>query len=156
MGMTMKLLQIEENQLENIIRDNDLLFNLNPYDKNISLDIDKSWDILTFLLNKIDSVSELSQIICSGQTIGNFDSYDIFEVNYLSADQVKKIIIELNKITESDLQKAFDADAINSQEIYLSPIDESAFNCIPEIFKKIQNFYTNAVKNKYAIISFIS
>jgi hypothetical protein len=156
MGMTMTLFQVKQTKLEEIIKNNEILFGINPKKDCKYLNIDKVWDAIRFLLNRIDAHSILSQAIPNKQIIGNYDKYGVYEVNYNSVKQAKDIYINLVPIKEQQLKKAFDIKAMNEQNIYMAPFDNSEFEYILKIFTEIQDFYNKAMKNENAIISYIS
>jgi uncharacterized ubiquitin-like protein YukD len=156
MGMTMTLFQVKQEKLENIIINNEALFDMDPNEECDSIDIDKSWDAIKFILNRINSESIVSKVISSGQVIGEYDEYDLFEVNYLSAKQVRNCIDELTEISKTQFEKNFDIQAMNKQEVYLEPFDEYAFDYLLKNFENIQTFYSNAAENNNAIITYIS
>ncbi|MCT4615508.1 MAG: YfbM family protein [Marinifilaceae bacterium] len=154
--MTMTLFQVKQTKLEEIIKNNEILFGINPKKDCKYLNIDKVWDAIRFLLNRIDAHSILSQAIPNKQIIGNYDKYGVYEVNYNSVKQAKDIYINLVPIKEQQLKKAFDIKAMNEQNIYMAPFDNSEFEYILKIFTEIQDFYNKAMKNENAIISYIS
>jgi uncharacterized ubiquitin-like protein YukD len=156
MGMTMTLFQVKQEKLENIIINNETLFDIDPNEECDSIDIDKSWDAIKFILNRINSESIVSKVISSGQVIGDYDEYDLLEVNYLSAKQVRNCIIDLIAISKTQFEKNFDIQAMNKQEVYLDPFDEDAFEYLLKNFENIQTFYSIAAENNNAVITYIS
>jgi len=156
MGMTMILFQVKQERLEHTIKNNETLFEIDPNEECDSINIDKSWDAIKFILKQISSDSIVSKVISSGQEIGEFDEYDVYEVNYLTAEQVRDCIIDLNEISKTHFEKNFDIKAMNDQEVYLESFDESAFDYLFENFMKIQTFYSNAAANNNGVITYLS
>ena len=159
MGMTMTLFQVEQKVLENTIENSETLFEINQDEKCDSLNIDKSWCGIKFLLSQgffANQDSTISKIISSGQSIGELDKYDIYEVNYLTASQVKECIGDLEVITKNQLHENFDFEAMNKKEVFLSPFDENAFDYLFDNFQQVRDFYINAAENNNAVITYIS
>jgi len=98
MGMTMTLFQVNQNTLQKTIENQESFFEIDPDGECDSLNIDKSWDGIKFLLKQMDSQDQkkrLDQVISSSQKIGEFEEYDIYEVNYLTDKQIKEFITDL-------------------------------------------------------------
>jgi len=154
--MTMTLFQVKQERLEHTIKNNETLFEIDPNEECDSIDIDKSWGAIKFILKRISSDSIVSKAISSGQAIGEFEEYDVYEVNYLTAEQVQNCIIDLNEISKPDLEENFDIQALNDQGFNLEPFDKLAFDYLLENFKKLQTFYSNAAENNNAVITYLS
>ena len=160
MGMTMTLFQMEQEILESILKNPETLFEFDHSDEKYnSVNIDKSWDGIKFLLsggNNVNQKTNSSIIISSGQIIGEFDEYDIYKVNFLTAYQVKECVVDLEKITMNYLQENFDPKTMNEKDLYCSPFDETSFDYLFEIYKKVKKFYLEAEQNNKAVITYIS
>ncbi len=159
MGLRMTLFQLNQNSLEDIIENPKNLFEINySQEKYNSLDIDKFWDGLKFILSEVETnnSNELSKLISSKQEIEGLEEFDIYDVNFLTNQQVKSLTTELSNFTESDLKEKFDFSSMNENDIYGNPFDQKSFLFFVENFRKLKWFYQNAMSKRKAVISFIS
>ena len=156
----MTLFQIEQHILESILQDPETFFDIDSTDKKYNLiNIDKSWDGIKFLLSNENDINQninASKIISSGQTIGELEEYDISEANFLTADQVKECVVDLEKITENHLRGNFDPKTMNESDVYCSPFDATSFDYLFENYQKIKSFYFEAGQFNKAVISYVS
>lgn len=161
MGLRMTLLQLNQNELDVIINNPEKFFEINPSgDKYYSIEIDKSWDGLKFLLSKIETnnSNELSKLVSSEQEIEGIEELvsDMYEVNFLTEEQVKRLSTALSKVTESEIKENFDFNLMNENDIYGNPFTEKSFLYFAEYFEKVKQFYQIATNENKAVISFIS
>lgn len=158
MGLRMRLLQLSQTDLEKIIDNPDEIFEINySEEKYNSIEIEKSWDGLKFLLSKVKTrnKNELSKLISSEQEIV-LDVSDIYDLNFLTQEQVQKITAELNNVTDSEIKEIFDFKTMNEMDIYGNPFDEKCISYFVEYFQKVKRFYQIATNKKKAVITFIS
>ncbi|GEM_PF-3099812 len=162
MGLRMKLFQLDQNLLDEIIENPEVILEINcSEEKYNAIEIDKSWDGLKFLLSKarMNNENELSKLISSEQQIDGFSELeisDIYDVNFLTETQVQKLTAELNNVTDNEITEIFDFKAMNKMEVYGNPFNEESISYFLEYLKKVKSFYQNATNNKKAVISFIS
>ena len=161
MGMTMQLFQLDQIMLNEIIENPELFFEIDPSSKEFNnIEIDKSWEGLKLLLSKSinNDFKDLTKLISSEQEISGIEELisDLYNVNFLNAMQVQKLTPELLNLTLNDISKNFDFKEMNEIEIYGNPFDTDSLTYFLKYFEKIKEFYSTAMKNKKAVISYIS
>lgn len=158
----MTLFQLNQDELDEIIENPEEFFEINYLEEKYnSIDIDKSWDGLKFLLSKVDTNNSirLSKLISSEQEIEGFEELevtDIYNVNFLTLEQVKILTRELNNITENELKEKFDFKTMNEIDLNGNPFDDKSFSYFVEYFEKLKQFYQIASSGKKSVISFVS
>ncbi len=163
MGLQATLYQFSQEELEEILENPTVFFDINPNDGNHRhVDIDKSWDGIRFLLSNGNygktgnKMTRLSSVILSEQIIEELEKYDIAATHYLTSDQVKQVLKELDNITEQTLRDNFRPEVMNKEKVYGWPYDNSAFDWLFENFIKVKSFYFDAgQQNKAVIISIL-
>ncbi|ULC58642.1 YfbM family protein [Flaviramulus sp. BrNp1-15] len=165
MGLRASIIQLDQEYLEKIIINQTEFLNIDP-SENIykSIDLDKSWDGIIFLLSNggtyRDSkkvVTNISRIILSGQNLTELDNYGI-TASYLTSKQVKQCINELIKITEKKLYSRFDSKLMSDRGVYdfdsfiMNPDFKHFFN----YYQIVKEFYNDAAKKGKATLTYIS
>ena len=154
MGLLMSLYQIKQEQLDAVLRDPETLFDVAPLYR---IDIDKSWDDLRFLFSQIDH--RVPKLISREKEYEGFEFLEesgLYDINFVSHQEVKELVIALNTLSEEKLQKAFDRDTMNEEELYAAPFDEHSFSYLKGHFERLKAFYTQASNENNAVITFIS
>ncbi|WP_264530055.1 YfbM family protein [Flavobacterium sp. N502540] len=167
MGMIGNLLRASKTKLENYIKDSatleDDIYNENaPLDVTI-IDIDKAWDGIVFLLTGDSALNSpkhpFYKILFSGQIIDNDQDLGYGPAHYLTPEQVIEFSNKISEITTDDLRQKYDPQKMQKLEVYPEiwerDVDE-AFDYLNEYFKDIQQFYSDAAKNKEAIVTYIN
>ena len=167
MGMIGNLLRVSNAKLETYINDSSNLED-DIYNENESLDvtiidIDKAWDGIVFLLTGESSLNfpkhPLYKILFSGQIIDNDQDLGYGPAHYLTPEQVLEFNNKISEITTDDLRQKYDPQKMQKLEVYPEIWDrdgDEAFDYLNVYFKDVQQLYSDAAKNKEAIITYIS
>jgi len=161
MGLRMRLFQLNQDKLDEIIENPEELFEIDYSEQQYnSIEIDKSWGGLKFMLSKIETSNplKLSMLISSEQEIEGIDELtsDLYDVNFLTKEQVRELTTLLNKLTENNLKNNFDFKTMNENDVYGNPFDKTYFSYFAEYFEHLKKFYHTATKERKAVITFIS
>ena len=170
MSMIGNLLRVTNAELENYIRDSKLLEE-RVYPENyepdpMSIDIDKSWEGLWFLLtgcgvdNMERALPPLSWSFFSGQLVDEDQDMGYGPAHYCTQAQVQQVSNALIAISLNDFRQKFDkADSTMRRDIYPGVLwsnGEKSFRYLEENFILMRDFYLLASQNGEAVITWIS
>ena len=165
MGMIMYLLRISKQELESYI-DKPELFLENRVDDAYSMDIDKAWGGILYLLtgkafvsgSPEDEVDSLNRIFFSAQFFDEDMDVGYGPAHYLTPEQVAGIHRKIASLTEADLKAHYDPEAMSEEEELYPSLDwnEKIFEYLYFHFQALQSFFTTAASKGEAIVTFLS
>ena len=165
MGMIMYLLRISKQELESYIDKPDLFLE-NRVDDAYSMDIDKAWGGILYLLtgkafvsgSPEDEVDSLNRIFFSAQFFDEDMDVGYGPAHYLTPEQVAGIHRKIASLTEADLKARYDTEAMNEEEELYPSLDwnEKIFEYLYFHFQALQSFFTTAASKGEAIVTFLS
>ena len=165
MGMIMYLLRISKQELESYIDKPDLFLE-NRVDDAYSMDIDKAWGGILYLLTgkafasgtPEDEVDSLNRIFFSAQFFDEDMDVGYGPAHYLTPEQVAGIHRKIASLTEADLKARYDTEAMNEEEELYPSLDwnEKIFEYLYFHFQALQSFFTTAASKGEAIVTFLS
>ena len=165
MGMIMYLLRISKQELESYI-DKPELFLENRVDDAYSMDIDKAWGGILYLLtgkafasgSPEDEVDSLNRIFFSAQFFDEDMDVGYGPAHYLTPEQVAGIHRKIASLTEADLKARYDPEAMNEEEELYPSLDwdEEDFDYLYFHFQALQSFFATAASRGEAIVTFLS
>lgn len=126
---------------------------------NNSIDLDKSWHGIHYLLNGTTDGGEgpLALAVIGGVEFGPDVGYG--PARYITAQETADIAKALESISAATLQARFDPQDMAAKEIYLSPMWErdgqEALEYALEYFEKLPRFYREAATRGDAVIQWI-
>ena len=165
MGMIMYLLRISKQELESYI-DKPELFLENRVDDAYSMDIDKAWGGILYLLtgkafasgSPEDEVDSLNRIFFSAQLFDEDMDVGYGPAHYLTPEQVAGINHKIASLTEADLKSHYDPEAMNKEEKLYPSLDwnEKIFDYLYFYFQALQSFFATAASRGEAIVTYLS
>lgn len=167
MSMIGNLYRVSTKDLKEILHDSSLLENM-IYSENGSsitdlLDVDKSWEAIFYLLTGHpvaeieDTKPPLSWTLFSGQLVDEGQDMGYGPAHYITAEQVKQLNRELDKITSDDLRQKYDGKKMNDAGIYPEVWDEpESLDYVLDNFEQVKEFYRMAEKENKGVITFIN
>lgn len=165
MGMIMYLLRISKQELESYIDKPDLFLE-NRVDDAYSMDIDKAWGGILYLLTgkafasgtPEDEVDSLNRIFFSAQFFDEDMDVGYGPAHYLTPEQVAGIHRKIASLTEADLKARYDTEAMNEDEELYPSLDwnEEIFEYLYFHFQALQSFFATASSRGEAIVTFLS
>ena len=165
MGMIMNLLRISKQELESYIDKPDLFLE-NRVDDAYSMDIDKAWGGILYLLtgkafasgSPEDEVDSLNRIFFSAQFFDEDMDVGYGPAHYLTPEQVAGIHRKIASLTEADLKARYDPEAMNEEEELYPSLDwnEEIFGYLYFHFQALQSFFATAASRGEAIVTFLS
>lgn len=165
MGMIMYLLRISKQELESYI-DKPELFLENRVDDAYSMDIDKAWGGILYLLtgkafasgSPEDEVDSLNRIFFSAQLFDEDMDVGYGPAHYLTPEQVAGINHKIASLTEADLKSHYDPEAMNKEEKLYPSLDwnEKFFDYLYFHFQALQSFFATAASRGEAIVTYLS
>ena len=165
MGMIMYLLRISKQELESYIDKPDLFLE-NRVDDAYSMDIDKAWGGILYLLtgkafasgSPEDEVDSLNRIFFSAQFFDEDMDVGYGPAHYLTPEQVAGIHRKITSLTEADLKARYDTEAMNEEEELYPSLDwnEKDFEYLYSHFQALQSFFATAASRGEAIVTFLS
>jgi hypothetical protein len=122
-----------------------------------TLDIDKSWHAIDFMLNGREWEEEppLFKVILGGTAIGD-DDLGYGPARYLTPEQVQEVTAALEKISEADFIKKYDPKQMG--DIYphvWGKNDKETLDYLVGHYRKMVAFYKDAAQKGNAIISLL-
>lgn len=164
MGMIMYLLRISKQELESYIDKPDLFLE-NRVDDAYSMDIDKAWGGILYLLtgkafasgSPEDEVDSLNRIFFSAQFFDEDMDVGYGPAHYLTPEQVAGIHRKIASLTEADLKARYDPEAMNEEEELYPSLDwnEEIFEYLYFHFQALQSFFATAASRGEAIVTFL-
>ena len=163
--MIMNLLRISKQELESYIDKPDLFLE-NRVDDAYSMDIDKAWGGILYLLtgkafasgSPEDEVDSLNRIFFSAQFFDEDMDVGYGPAHYLTPEQVAGIHRKIASLTEADLKARYDTEAMNEEEKLYPSLDwnEEIFEYLYSHFQALQSFFATAASRGEAIVTFLS
>ena len=164
MSMIMNLLRISKQELESYIDKPDLFLE-NRVDDAYSMDIDKAWGGILYLLtgkafasgSPEDEVDSLNRIFFSAQFFDEDMDVGYGPAHYLTPEQVAGIHRKIASLTEADLKARYDPEAMNEEEKLYPSLDwnEEDFEYLYSHFQALQSFFATAASRGEAIVTFL-
>lgn len=164
MGMIMYLLRISKQELESYIDKPDLFLE-NRVDDAYSMDIDKAWGGILYLLtgkafasgSPEDEVDSLNRIFFSAQFFDEDMDVGYGPAHYLTPEQVAGIHRKIASLTEADLKARYDTEAMNEEEELYPSLDwnEEDFEYLYFHFQALQSFFATVASRGEAIVTFL-
>lgn len=165
MGMIMYLLRISKQELESYI-DKPELFLENRVDNAYSMDIDKAWGGILYLLtgkafasgSPEDEVDSLNRIFFSAQFFDEDMDVGYGPAHYLTPEQVAGINRKIASLTEADLKSHYDPEAMNKEKKLYPSLDwnEKIFDYLYFHFQALQSFFATAASRGEVIVTYLS
>ena len=162
--MIMYLLRISKQELESYIDKPDLFLE-NRVDDAYSMDIDKAWGGILYLLtgkafasgSPEDEVDSLNRIFFSAQFFDEDMDVGYGPAHYLTPEQVAGIHRKIASLTEADLKARYDTEAMNEEEELYPSLDwnEEDFEYLYFHFQALQSFFATAASRGEAIVTFL-
>ena len=162
--MIMYLLRISKQELESYIDKPDLFLE-NRVDDAYSMDIDKAWGGILYLLtgkafasgSTEDEVDSLNRIFFSAQFFDEDMDVGYGPAHYLTPEQVAGIHRKIASLTEADLKARYDPEAMNEEEELYPSLDwnEEDFEYLYFHFQALQSFFATAASRGEAIVTFL-
>ena len=163
--MIMYLLRISKQELESYI-DKPELFLENRVDDAYSMDIDKAWGGILYLLtgkafasgSPEDEVDSLNRIFFSAQLFDEDMDVGYGPAHYLTPEQVAGINRKIASLTEADLKSHYDPEAMNKEKKLYPSLDwnEKIFDYLYFHFQALQSFFATAASKGEAIVTFLN
>lgn len=136
--------------------------------KNLCLELDKEWHILSFLLTGYDQMNLLPFLIeknsednllavnaiLGGTETRCHSTYGFYR--YLVPNKVTKIAEALNSFSEENLRKRFERGSLTKPEIYTFNWTEEEFILALEYHKKIVSYYKDANERSNAMLLYFT
>lgn len=127
-------------------------------------DIDKTWDVLSYLLTGCaledigDAEPPFSWVIFGAHVLDAAMDLGYGPANYVTAEQVQLINKALADITVKNLEAKYDADQINASGIYPNAwgSTEDEMDYIGDNFEALKAFYNTAAVEGQAVICYLS
>jgi hypothetical protein len=157
------LLRIKQDQLQSFLQNSILLEKYidseEMQEHETKLDIHKYWDGINYLLTHIEKPNPLlSRVIFSGQILDEEQDLGYGPAQYLTAEQVKEVNTQLNRLSDSDLTNAFNASDMNSTDVYLNPWEGNPeeIEVLIKYINEIKAFYADANRSDEAVITYLT
>lgn len=159
MSMIANFKQITPTQLEELLNNSDQIEELvfNDEENDDSLDIDKAWHGIHFLLN--DNVwggeEPLKLVIMGREEIGEDIGYG--PARYLTSEDVKTISGALSHLSIEEMKSRFDADKMIKEDIY--PFiweEEYALEYLMEYYQALLSYYNDAANKGNAMLVYLT
>jgi hypothetical protein len=167
MGMVGNLFRVNPKELDEFLKDSSLLeekvYAEDESSMDDMIDLDKAWEAIYYLLTgrpiaEIEHAQPpMSWCMLSGHIIDEEQDLGYGPAHYITADQVKQLNNELDKITVDTLLKKYDGKKMNAAGVYPEIWDDSeSKDYVTEYFEQLKEFYQTAAKEGKAVISFIN
>nr|WP_314803779.1 YfbM family protein [uncultured Capnocytophaga sp.] len=163
--MIMYLLRISKQEFESYI-DKPELFLENRVDDAYSMDIDKAWGGILYLLTgrafasgcPEDEVDSLNRIFFSAQFFDEDMDVGYGPAHYLTPEQVAGIHRKIASLTEAELKARYNIEAMNKEEKLYPSLDwnEKIFDYLYFHFQALQSFFATAASRGEAIVTYLS
>ena len=168
MSMIGIFVRVTESELQNYLSDSSLFENLiddDAFDENPNVcDIDKSWDVISFLLTGYEAAelanakTPLCWTVFGAGVLDEDQDLGYGPANYLTAEQVVLVNAALADISLKNLETNYDAHKMNELKIYPNswgtPQDEMDY--INNHLQSLKAFYASAAASKQAVICYLS
>jgi hypothetical protein len=161
MSMIGEYRRVESNKLQDLLKDPESLMNFlfEANDPENSLNVDKSWHIIHFLLNDDpwEGSPPLFNAVLGGTEIGDTDN-GYGPARYLTPEQVNETTNTLVSVPPEAMIERYDSTKANKSKIYTgnwSDSDEDR-EYISSNYKEIVNFFQKASDQKQAVLLWLS
>lgn len=167
MGMIGNLLQVSEKELNDILANPTLLeekvYNDEDNTSPDLIDLDKAWEGIFFTLTGVplaqieEAKPPLSWVVFGDQIIDEEQDMGYGPAQYITADQVKQLNKELEKVTAEQVEQNYDGKKMTDHGVYPEIWEESdVLEYLLEYFVQMKEFYKRAANENKGVISFIS
>lgn len=162
MSMVLCYLRVNEDEFDKIKESFEYLhkifFNEDDSKVNSSLDIDKSWDGISFILCNYSRSSKhpFSKLFMGANTIHPGKHLGNGPTFFLTKDEVTFLSKKINEFSVEDFRKKFDAQKMMNAHIYpeIWLIDENALDYLLHYFEKIKRFLKDASsENQFVVMA---
>ena len=163
--MIMYLLRISKQELESYIDKPDLFLE-NRVDDAYSMDIDKAWGGILYLLtgkafasgSTEDEIDSLNRIFFSAQFFDEDMDVGYGPAHYLTPEQVAGINLKIASLTEAELKAHYDPEAMNKEKKLYPSLDwnEKIFDYLYFHFQALQSFFATAASRGEAIVTYLN
>ena len=161
MGMTGNYVLLPEEMIQQIAEKKLDFFDITPpTEDNMSLDIDKSWQAIHFLLcGDLDDGEPPLGYVVPLIDAQFFDSDFDFGSFYLFHSQIKKAFAKIKEIDKESFRRLYDFPLLLEESIYpLTPeeSEEEFFQYLYQNFEAIKGLYHQALETNSGLIFYIS
>ena len=126
------------------------------------LDIEKSWDGLSFLLTGVgpDEIAKaappLSWMIFGAHVLDPDQDLGYGPASYLTPQEVKELAAALSGISIPQLKANYDSAKMNELELYPNNWDDEGIDFLLPHFEQLKKFYAKAAANNQAVVTYLS
>ena len=161
MGMTGNYVLLPEETIQKIAEKKLDFFDITPpTEDNMSLDIDKSWQAIHFLLcGDLDDGEPPLGYVVPLIDAQFFDSDFDFGSFYLFHSQIKKAFAKIKEIDKESFRRLYDFPLLLEESIYpLTPeeSEEEFFQYLYQNFESIKGLFHRALESNSGLIFYIS
>ncbi len=161
MGMTGNYVLLPEETIQQIAEKKLDFFDIAPpTEDNMSLDIDKSWQAIHFLLcGDLDDGEPPLGYVVPLIDAQFFDSDFDFGSFYLFHSQIKKAFAKIKEIDKESFRRLYDFPLLLEESIYpLTPeeSEEEFFQYLYQNFESIKGLFHRALESNSGLIFYIS
>ena len=159
-GMTFFAMAVAPSEVEAVAADDSTWEALEKERDGSTVDLDKAWHGLHYLLTNSawDSESTLGQALMGGTPIGKDRGYG--PLRLLQPDQVRDVADALGQLSRDMLARRFDPAAMERAQIYPSGIWEGegpeALDDLLVHFDLLRDFYRKAAERRRSVLLLIS
>ncbi|TXK77494.1 YfbM family protein [Paenibacillus sp. N3.4] len=160
MGMIGYLKQISNELLEGIIEGKEHITDLiyNNEDQSGSLDIDKAWHAIHFILNESawEGQYPLINVILGGTELGVDLGYG--PARYLTNEEVRDVALSLSNLNENEIKKRFNPEKMKELDIYPSIAwdEQGDLEYVFSYYEEVKKYYIEASGKNSAMLLYIS
>lgn len=165
MSMCGSYLRVTNDQLEQVLNEPDLILDMlfpeddTEFEAGRYLDIDKSWQIIHFLLtgDALDGDEPLCNAVMGGTEIGDVEVV-YGPARFLLPEQVVEVATALTSISEDELWNRFDIEAARKAEIYPQGWtgSETDRSYVLNHFKCLKTYFVDAANAQEPVILYLS
>ncbi|WP_246438354.1 YfbM family protein [Prosthecobacter vanneervenii] len=158
-------LRVTNDQLEQVLNEPDLILDMlfpeddTEFEAGRYLDIDKSWQIIHFLLtgDALDGDEPLCNAVMGGTEIGDVEVV-YGPARFLLPEQVVEVATALTSISEDELWNRFDIEAARKAEIYPQGWtgSETDRSYVLNHFKCLKTYFVDAANAQEPVILYLS
>lgn len=156
MGMTATFIRLSDGELRELIHNQ----SESDFIDNHSINIDKTWDTIAFLIS--NQQYDYDEQPIAKLIYGTHDLYEFSdsEVMYILPEEVKDFHRDLSKLSDDTLYSRFNFELMETHNVYPNIWDNEAektaiWNYILQGITQIRTLYKQASENDEAIITYI-
>ncbi|MEO0898551.1 MAG: YfbM family protein [Bacteroidota bacterium] len=162
--MLFGLIRLPDPQIDELLKDSSpleqLIYPGDLPDDMESIDLDKSWNGLLYLLTGkgLDELDHpMTAIFFSGQLVDPEQDLGYGPAHYVRMPHVQDLSQQLQQLTLADVGQRFDGKKMEALNIYPGKWDDGqdSLDYLLEYFEELKNFYARAALAEQAIISFV-